>query len=96
MKRSLRTTTAPGSFAHVVNQTLRRVLEAAPESVEAPAMRSAVRLTQRALRNDMRRDDPELFRALPDRIEATEQAVEALRQRQFRQCHRALRQVWSI
>jgi hypothetical protein len=59
-------------------------------------MRQALGRTLDALRRDVIIDDPALYRALPERIEAARAAHRALSNGRPAHCHRALRQFWSI
>jgi hypothetical protein len=83
-------------FTHVANLVLRSVLESKPEEVKAAKMRQALGRTLDALRRDVINDDPALYRALPERIEAARAADSALSSGRPALCHRALRRFWSI
>jgi hypothetical protein len=84
------------SFTHVANLMLRGVLESKPEQVKPAKMRQALGRTLDALRRDVINDDPALYRALPERIEAAHAADGALSSGRPALCHRALRRFWSI
>jgi len=83
-------------FTHVANLMLRGVLESRPQHVRAAEMRQALRRTLDALRRDTINDDPALYRALPERVEAAHAAEIALSSDRPAVCHRALRRFWSI
>ena len=72
------------------------VLESKPEQVKPAKMRQALGRTIDALRRDVTNDDPALYRALPERIEAARAADRALLSGRPAVCHRALRRFWSI
>jgi hypothetical protein len=75
---------------------IRGVLESKPEQVKPAKMRQALGRTLDALRRDVINDDPALYRALPERIEAARAADRALLSGRTAGCHRALRRFWSI
>jgi hypothetical protein len=83
-------------FTHVANLVLRGVLESKPEQVTPAKMRQALGRTLDALRRDVINDDPALYRALPERIEAARAAESALLGGRAVLCHRALRRFWNI
>jgi hypothetical protein len=83
-------------FTHVANLVLRGVLDSKPEQVKPAKMRQALGRTIDALRRDVINDDPALYRALPERIEAAREADSALLSGRPALCHRALRRFWSI
>jgi hypothetical protein len=83
-------------FTHVGNLMLRSVLVSKPAHVKPAEMRQALRRTLDALTKDLIRNDPALYRALPDRIEAAARADRALLNGRIALCHRALRRFWSI
>jgi hypothetical protein len=59
-------------------------------------MRQALRRTLDALRRDLIGDDPALYRALPERMEAARRAEQALLNGRPALCRRVLRRFWSI
>jgi hypothetical protein len=75
---------------------LRGVLESKPDQVKPAKMRQALGRTLDALRRDVTNDDPVLYRALPERIEAARAAESASLSGRPALCHRALRRFWSI
>lgn len=83
-------------FTHVANLTLRSVLVSKPEHVTPGEMRQALRRTLNALRKDLTGNDPALYRALPERMEAARRAEQALLNGRIVLCRRALRRFWSI
>jgi hypothetical protein len=91
-----RRTRTSEKFTHVANLMLRGVLVSKPEHVKLAEMRLALRRTLNALRKDLVSDDPALYRALPERIEAARAADRALLSGRPALCHRALRRFWSI
>jgi hypothetical protein len=91
-----RRTRTPERFTHVANLMLRGVLVAKPEHVKPSEMRQALRRTLNALRQGLTRNDPALYRALPERVEAAAKADRVLLNGRIAHCHRALRQFWSI
>jgi hypothetical protein len=82
-------------FTHVANLVLRGVLDSKPEQVKPATMRQALGRTIDALRRDVINDDPALYRALPERIEAAREADRALSSGRPALCHRALRRFWA-
>jgi hypothetical protein len=73
-----RRTRTSEKFTHVANLMLRGVLVSKPEHVKLAEMRLALRRTLNALRKDLVSNDPALYRALPERIEAARAADSAL------------------
>jgi hypothetical protein len=84
------------SFAHVANLMVRGVLESEPAQVTPAKLKQALRQTLDALERDIIDDDPSLYRALPDCIEAAGSADSALLKGRMALCHHALRRFWSI
>ena len=83
-------------FTHVANRMLRGVLKSKPRQIIMAEMKQALGLTLVALARDVINDDPALYRALPERIEAARAADSALSSGRPALCHRALRRFWSI
>jgi len=75
---------------------LRGVLKSKPRQIIMAEMKQALGLTLVALARDVINDDPALYRALPERIEAARAADSALSSGRPALCHRALRRFWSI
>ena len=92
---SVHDTNAGGSFAHVSNLMLRRVLQAEPRHVPASDMRQAFSWTLDALGRDVINDDVPAD-ALVQRIAAAREAGQAMARKRHALCHRALRRFWSI